>query len=282
MSRSSRINSAEIIDVDALPEWNHSRFRPAVVQQTAIVAANRTTPHSKSTATIDLTNMDDSDSDISILSATVEPGGSGTPGVLSKGNRKETNFPSAIGPAAEKIRVCSSGHCLFNYHISHCLQKRGRLPASLSTAQSYPQTHVPPAKKLKLSTPPPAARKQPTDSAKLANDSNNNTNNNEPFALTSTIAKTSMLSLSDFSKLSQGILPQNELAEFAQTLISQHLLPSRPTTTAVAGSSGSSRREEKGKRNIACIELSSDGEEVIGLLSPKKVRSYFMFCALLY
>ena len=99
MSR-PRITPADVIDVDALPDWKHSRRR-----------GRRMGPFRRTgtTATIDLTNMDsDSDSDISILTSTPKPGASGgTPGVPSKGKGREMNFPSTIGPAIDKIRVCS-------------------------------------------------------------------------------------------------------------------------------------------------------------------------------
>lgn len=77
----------EIIDVDALPEWNnprrHSRSFRQFCDQT----------------TIDLTNAGDSesDSDISILSKPARPKAS------SNGKTKEANIPL---PAIEKIRVC--------------------------------------------------------------------------------------------------------------------------------------------------------------------------------
>jgi hypothetical protein len=106
MSR-PRITPANIIDVDALPEWNHPRRpgRRTVVHHTPMVPFRRT----GTTAPIDLTNMDsDSDSNISILPSTPKPGvGGGTPGVPSKGKGREMNFPSTIGPAIDKIRVCS-------------------------------------------------------------------------------------------------------------------------------------------------------------------------------
>ena len=104
MSR-PRTTPADIIDVDALPERNHSRRidRRTVVHRTAqMVPFRRTGP----TAPIDLTNMDsDSDSSISILTSTPKSGSNGTPGA-SKGKRREMNFPSTIGPAIDKIRVC--------------------------------------------------------------------------------------------------------------------------------------------------------------------------------
>ena len=101
----SRPTPTDIIDVDALPEWNHSRHpRPRTVQHTPMVAFRRT----RETRTIDLTNMDDSDSDVSILPSTPKPGTGGvTPGRSSKGKGREMDLPSTIGPAIEKIRVCS-------------------------------------------------------------------------------------------------------------------------------------------------------------------------------
>jgi hypothetical protein len=105
MSR-PRTTPADVIDVDAIPEWKHSRRpgRRTVVHHTAMAPFRRT----GTTATIDLTNMDsDSDSDISILTSTPKPGASGTSGVHSKGKGREMNFPSTIGPAIDKIRVCS-------------------------------------------------------------------------------------------------------------------------------------------------------------------------------
>ena len=106
MSR-PRITPADIIDVDALPDWKHSRRlgRRTVVHHTAMAPFRRT----GTTATIDLTNMDsDSDSNISMLTPTPKPSASGgTPGVPSKGKGREMNFPSTIGPAIDKIRVCS-------------------------------------------------------------------------------------------------------------------------------------------------------------------------------
>lgn len=104
MSR-PRTTPADVIDVDAIPEWKHSRrlARRTVVHHTPMAPFRRTT------ATIDLTNMDsDSDSDISILTSTPKPGASGgTPGIPSKGKGREMNFPSTIGPAIDNIRVCS-------------------------------------------------------------------------------------------------------------------------------------------------------------------------------
>ena len=101
MSR-PRTTPADVIDVDALPEWKHSRRpgRRPVVHHSAMGPFRRT-------ATIDLTNMDsDSDSSISILTSTPKPGASsGTPGVSSKGKGREVDFPSTIGPAIDKIRV---------------------------------------------------------------------------------------------------------------------------------------------------------------------------------
>lgn len=105
MSRPRRI-PADIIDVDSLPELNHSRRldRRTVVHHTTPMVPFRRTG---TTAPIDLTNIDsDSDSSISILTSTPKPGSSGTPGV-SKGKGREMNFPSTIGPAIDKIRVCS-------------------------------------------------------------------------------------------------------------------------------------------------------------------------------
>lgn len=81
----SRINSAEIIDVDA--ECNRPRQIPFRRE------------HPQSTPTIDLTNLDDSDSDISFMKKPGERKG------------KELNHPSAIGPAIEKIRVRTFEQC---------------------------------------------------------------------------------------------------------------------------------------------------------------------------
>ncbi|KAF8817437.1 WD40 repeat-like protein [Phlegmacium glaucopus] len=241
MSRPSHIDPTEIIDVDALPECTARRTNKIPFRR----ASNRTsTPQSKSTATIDLTNVDDSDSDISISSVTTKPGGSGTPGVLSNGKEKEEEMNSAIGLAIEKIR------------------KRGRPTATSSGPRSHSQALVPPMKKLKLSTSPPGSREQSTSTAKLANGGNASASND---------ASTSALSLSDLSLiLTQGKLSQAALAEIAQTMMSQalsHSLPpsSGPSTTTAAASSS---KKDKGKRTF--IELSSDGEEVVELVSAKK------------
>jgi hypothetical protein len=103
MSR-PRIAPADIIDVDALPDWNHSQHPRTVVQHAAPMVASRTRG-TRAMGTIDLT-MDDSDSDISILPSTPKPGADGgTPGPSSKGKGKETDFPSTIGP--DRLRVCS-------------------------------------------------------------------------------------------------------------------------------------------------------------------------------
>lgn len=126
---------------------------------------------------------------------------------------------------------------------------------------------------MKRSSPSPASREQRASAS----------NSNEPIASTSGI---STLSLSDLSsKLSQGALSQAELAMMAQTMMShlhQYPLPpsSRPTRAAAAIDSNG-RRKDKGKRTIACIELSSDGEEVIEFLSPKKVRFMYLCFVLL-
>jgi hypothetical protein len=108
---------------------------------------------------------------------------------------------------------------------------------------------------MKRSSPSPASREEPTSS-----------NNNDPIASTS---GSSTLSLSDISlELSKGTLSQAELAKIVQEMLSQlHqtsvLSSSRPTklsrTTAAISNS---RRKDKEKRTLACIELSSDGEEV--------------------
>lgn len=101
MSR-PRITPADVIDVDALPERKHSRRPGRRTHHTAMAPFRRT-------ATIDLTNMDsDSDSSISILASTPKPGANGgTPRTSSKGKGREMDFPSSIGPAIDKIRVCS-------------------------------------------------------------------------------------------------------------------------------------------------------------------------------
>lgn len=104
MSR-PRTTHADVIDVDALPERNRSRRpgRRTVVHHMGSRGFRRTT------ATIDLTNVDsDSDSNITILSSMPKPdAGSGTPGVSSKGKGREMDIPSTIGPAIDKVRVCS-------------------------------------------------------------------------------------------------------------------------------------------------------------------------------
>ena len=109
---------------------------------------------------------------------------------------------------------------------------------------------------MKRSSPSPASREEPTSS-----------NNNEPIASTSA---TSTLSLSDISlELSKGTLSQAELAKIAQEMLSQlhqTLIPSssKPTRTTrtAAAINSNSRTKDKEKRTLACIELSSDGEEV--------------------
>ena len=104
MSR-SRITPADVIDVDALPERRHTQRPGRRAHHTAMTPFRRT----GTAATIDLTNMDsDSDSSISIMASTPKPGTSGgTPRVSSKGKEREIDFPSTIGPAIDKIRVCS-------------------------------------------------------------------------------------------------------------------------------------------------------------------------------
>ena len=95
MSR-PRITPADVIDVDALPEWKHTRRR------------GRRDVTFRRSGTIDLTSMDDdSDSSISILipTPTPKPGASGGTPVVSKGKGREMNLP--IGPPIDKARVCS-------------------------------------------------------------------------------------------------------------------------------------------------------------------------------
>ena len=248
-------SAAEIIDVDALPEEsNHPRRSHTVLQHTTMRRDPRTT------ATIDLTTVDDSDSDISIVLSPTKPAGGGT----SKGKGKEMVVPSVIGSAIEKIRVCTSGP-------PNSLQKRGRHSS---------QAPVPPAKKLKLSTPPPASREQSLSSTKIAAGSSSN----EPIASTSTIATQIIRSSSDFSaKLSKEKISQAELAELSQTLSRLHPHSASPsstpaTTAATANNSRLCHGKDKGKRAITCIELSSDGE-VVESVNPQKVRSYLMFLA---
>lgn len=249
MSR-PRKTPADIIDVDALPERNRSR-RPG--RRTVPMPPFRRT---RTTATIDLTNVDsDSDSNISILTSTPKPGaGGGTP-VPSKGKGREMDFPSTIGPAIDKIRVCSlkkwfHSTCYFSYS----LQKRRRTTPNSSNSQSHPHISVPPTKKMKRSSPSPASRERPTSS-----------NNHEPIASTS---GSSTLSLSDISlELSKGTLSQAELAKIAQEMLSQlhQTVPSssRPMMTRTSSAIRSNvRTKDKEKRTFACIELSSDGEEV--------------------
>jgi hypothetical protein len=98
MSR-PRKTHADVIDVDALPERNHSRRR---------MGPREPFRRTGTKATIDLTNMDsDSDSNITILSSMPKSdAGGGTPGP-SKGKGREMDFPSTIGPAIDKVRVCS-------------------------------------------------------------------------------------------------------------------------------------------------------------------------------
>lgn len=135
------------------------------------------------------------------------------------------------------------------------LQKRRRATPNSSKSLSH-STSVPPAKKMKRSSPSPALREEPTGS-----------NNNEPIASTS---GSSTLSLSDISlELSKGQLSQAELAKIAQEMLSQlHQTSvassSKPTRTSrtAAETTSTSRRRDKEKRTLACIELSSDGEEV--------------------
>ena len=101
-----RIAPVDVIDVDALPEWNQSR-RPG---RCTVVHPMVPFRRSGTTATIDLTNMSsDSGSDVSIRMSTMstpKPGAAGGMGVPSKGKGREMNFPSTIGPAIDKIRVC--------------------------------------------------------------------------------------------------------------------------------------------------------------------------------
>lgn len=109
---------------------------------------------------------------------------------------------------------------------------------------------------MKISSPSPASREQSTINS-----------NNEPIASTS---GSSTHLLSELSlELSKGTLSQAELAKIAQEMLSQlrqtSASPSsRPTRTtkAAAAINSNSRTNDKKKRNIACIELSSDGEEV--------------------
>lgn len=128
-----RITPVDIIDVDALPEWNHSRR--TVVQHTAPIVAFRRTSEPR---TIDLTNMDDSDSDILILQSTPKPGG-GTPGASSKGRGREIDFPSTIGPAIDKIRVCSFDKCFVHLVIFFSLltETQPTYPKFIYLALSY-------------------------------------------------------------------------------------------------------------------------------------------------
>ena len=107
-------------------------------------------------------------------------------------------------------------------------------------------------------------------------------NNNEPITSTS---GTSTLSLSDLSlELSRGTLSQAELAKIAQEMLSQlHQTsvppssgPTRMSARAAAAISSNSHTKDKGKRTIACIELSSDGEEVESLRKVCFMCSCFM------
>ena len=109
---------------------------------------------------------------------------------------------------------------------------------------------------MKRSSPSPASREEPPSN-----------NNNEPIASTS---GSSTLSLSDISlELSKGTLSQAELAKIAQEMLFQlyqtsvpsSSVPTRMSRTA-ASISSKNRRNTKEKRTLACIELSSDGEEV--------------------
>lgn len=100
----SRITPADIIDVDALPEWNPSRCPGRRTVAHPMVPFRRTA----TATTIDLTNVDsDSGSDVSLPTSTPKPGAAGGTGVPSKGKGREMNFPSTIGPAIDKIRVRS-------------------------------------------------------------------------------------------------------------------------------------------------------------------------------
>lgn len=128
-------------------------------------------------------------------------------------------------------------------HFSYCLQKRGRHTPNSS------QTPVPSAKKLKRSSPSPTLREQLTSSA-----SGSTSDNNEAPSL----------SLSELSSiLSRGNLSQDQLAQLTQTMLS-HL---HPSPAAI--------RKDKMKRTIACIELSSDGEEVLSLKKVCFIYSSF-------
>ena len=89
---STHIKQEEIIDVDALPEWNRCNVPTA----NSFRRHEQPAHSNKTAATIDLT-MDDSDSDISILSSTTKPSGSGTPGP-SNGKGREI-------AAIKRIRV---------------------------------------------------------------------------------------------------------------------------------------------------------------------------------
>ena len=108
---------------------------------------------------------------------------------------------------------------------------------------------------MKRSSRSPASREEPTSS------------NDEPIASAS---GSSTLSLSDISlELSKGTFSQAEVARIVQEMLSQlhqTSVPSssRPTRMArtAAAISSNSRRKDKDKRTLACIELSSDGEEV--------------------
>jgi hypothetical protein len=142
-------------------------------------------------------------------------------------------------------------------HFSYCLQNRGQPTPNLS------QTLVPSPTKLKRFSPSPTSREQPTSSASTSN-SNKNNNKNEPITSTST------LSLSELSSiLSRGNLSQDQLAQLTQTMLS-HLPPE-----SAASKSNSGRRTDKRKRTIACIELSSDGEEVVSLKKVSFIYSSF-------
>ena len=69
-------------------------------------------------------------------------------------------------------------------------------------------------------------------------------------------------------ELSKGILSQAELAKIAQEMLSQlhqTTVPSSSRLTKMSRTAtaiGNSSRKDKEKRTLACIELSSDGEEV--------------------
>ena len=108
--------------------------------------------------------------------------------------------------------------------------------------------------------------------------SGSNSNNNDPIASTPGSSKLSVPDLLSL-KLSEGTISQAELAKVAQMVshLHEHPVPpsARPRRTIRAAATISSningRRKDKGKRTLACIELGSDGEEVVELLSLKKV-----------